>query len=311
MKKLSLSIGLVAMGLAVLSLHVEANEQLEKVIKLDCSNLEALLPDDSAARGQVDEVLLGMEVSSILRYLAGDDSFLAEYYSFLGERRFVSSVGGYNEELAKTKSSIKTQDQIAYLRAFRKNIDSEVILGFEKYRAKENPYRRYVSRRSVCDLKDTAEGRNPEVMSKVKSIVDVSRSKSQSANVGYFSIRINKCSITNGPITTNPFTEPKQWPGSRFVVIDAVFKNQDTEGRLPHEGALIVNYEGRELRYDNTETIMDDGFGIYFKSVNPLISMPTKIVYRIPSEVGGEISWEPGRNDESKRLWCAFASPEK
>lgn len=69
---------------------------------------------------------------------------------------------------------------------------------------------------------------------------------------------------------------------------------------------LLRDDSGEELRYDNTEAIMSSGYGIYLKSVNPLVTMPTKIVYRIPTDIEGEILWEPGRNKESKRLWCSF-----
>ena len=44
-------------------------------------------------------------------------------------------------------------------------------------------------------------------------------------------------------------------------------------------------------------------YNIWFRSINPLITMKSKIVYRIPNEVSGEVFWQPGRNPNDTRLW--------
>ncbi|WP_341708108.1 DUF4352 domain-containing protein [Halopseudomonas sp.] len=124
------------------------------------------------------------------------------------------------------------------------------------------------------------------------------------ARVGQFEVKVNSCKAVETVGTGNRFAEPKVWEGSRFYIVDASFKNMDTESRLPLAGSLFINYDGVEYEYDSTESIMTDGYNIWFKQVNPLVSMSTKLVYRIPDEISGMVYWVPGRNPEGQRLWC-------
>jgi hypothetical protein len=39
--------------------------------------------------------------------------------------------------------------------------------------------------------------------------------------------------------------------------------------------------------------------------------MKTKIVYRIPDEIHGEVFWRPGRNPSDTKLWLGFISAAK
>ncbi|WP_429491542.1 hypothetical protein [Pseudomonas sp. S30_BP2TU TE3576] len=133
--------------------------------------------------------------------------------------------------------------------------------------------------------------------------IDFVKSRPSKAEVGYFEVSANKAYATNKVGTGNQFAEPKQWEGSRFFVVNASFKNLDTESRLPIGGSLFINYNGKDYEFDTVEPIMLEGYNIWFKSINPLITMKTKIVYRIPNEVSGEVFWRPGRNPSDTRLW--------
>jgi len=128
-----------------------------------------------------------------------------------------------------------------------------------------------------------------------------------SGHFEHFDISIKNCSVSKTVGTGSNFSEPEHWDGSQFVVIDATLKNEDSEGRLPFEGELVIKQpDGNILRYDHSETVMAEGYGIGLRPVNPFVTMPTKIVYRIPSDITGEVLWQPGRNPESRRLWCTF-----
>ncbi len=125
----------------------------------------------------------------------------------------------------------------------------------------------------------------------------------ESATVGYFDIATGHNRISRKVGTGNPYAEPKTSQDSRFFIVDASFKNNDTESRLPSEGSLFINYKGKEYEYDSPEPIMLEGYNIWFRKVNPLLTVKTKIVYRVPNEIEGEVFWRPGRNGNNTRLW--------
>lgn len=280
---------------------------------MNCSNTERLLPKnfDPIERSNSETAAKYISEQAALRYLVDDDSWFGDYYQALEKRRSSSDKTLYSGETKKLKSAIISDDQKEYIRQLRKAEDKTYANLYKKYSSKSSNYRDYQETLAFCRLKELAESDKSVLLTdRLKVIVEASKSKTRQARVGYFTIKVHKCYVKSLPLTGNPYTEPKEWPGSRFLVVDASFKNEDNEGRLPSEGSLIINYQGRPLRYDNTESILQDGYGIYFKSVNPLISMPTRIVYRIPDSVSGEVSWEPGRNSEGKKLWCTFIVPE-
>ncbi|MCY1355849.1 hypothetical protein D9M69_422860 [compost metagenome] len=302
---------LIAVPLFLFISHAQAEEQndiLQQASALDCLNIsDSLVEKDKKIA--IDNFVYEMTKASALRYLTGDDSIFADYYNALEQRRFVAGLR-YSDDMKKLKSSISSNEQREYIRQVRKQIESRQSDGVNAYYSKGSPNKKYAVQASLCEKKSLGAGQGQVLLESVREIVSASSKITRESSIGYFDVKINTCNVSDLPITGNKYTEPKHWAGSRFVVIDATFKNQDQEGRLPSEGSLIINHEGRELRYDSTEAIMQEGYGIYFKSVNPLITMPTKIVYRIPDEVSGEVSWEPGRNSEGKRLWCTFASPK-
>jgi len=122
--------------------------------------------------------------------------------------------------------------------------------------------------------------------------------------IGYFKVKVNSCRVGSKVGTENPLAEPKKWPDSKFLVIDASFKNTDTEGRLPLAGSVLIEYEGKTYKFDAVESVYEEGFGIGIQSINPLVTLRTKLVYRIPSEIKGRVSWLPGRNAGGVSLPC-------
>lgn len=302
------------LGFTVMALPLIAfgRNGIETLTAEDCKNYPGLIPKNSSKQDQAGaiEASTSLARSSLLRYLGDKDSVFSDYYDSLRKRKESGAEVLYNPEIAQVKLGIQSEDQKKYIRGFSEyfeKIDKPVV---NKYFSKNSPYADFVRVSSGCLIKGVAEQKESGLNSVARGFVQHSMNKVRSATVGYFNANIKSCTTSDKVGTGNPYSEPKQWPGSRFVVIDVLFKNEDSEGRLPVAGSLIINYKGRELRYDNTESVLLDGYGIYFKSVNPLVSMPTKIVYRIPDEVSGEVSWEPGRNVDKTKLWCTFILPK-
>lgn len=123
---------------------------------------------------------------------------------------------------------------------------------------------------------------------------------------GYFETTVNNCTAYKTLNTGNPYTSLESDNDSRFLVVDATLKNIDREGRLPLEGSLVIVKDGVEYKYDTTEHILSEGYGM--KSINPLIKLRTKIVYRVPNEMDGDVYWKPGRNPDGMKLWCTHLS---
>lgn len=308
-KAVGIPLFLGALAFSANSFGAISEKVANRILNLDCSNISSSLPKnvDPIEQKNAESVAEYISEQDALRYFAGDDSLFTDYYEWLINK---GNKERYSDSIGELKGAIISDTQRNYVRALRAAKDKIYADLYKRYSSKNNDYKPYQELLSFCQLKELTEKDDSRLLNKLKVIVGQSKAITRQARVGHFTTTINDCHIKELPLTGNSFTEPKQWPGSRFLVVDVSFKNEDSEGRLPIEGSLIINYLGRELRYDVTETILQDGYGIYFKSVNPLLSMPTKIVYRVPSEVSGEVFWEPGRNSEGKRLWCTFIAPE-
>lgn len=248
---------------------------------------------------ELDKLTLQLLSGGIIRYITGRDSVLSDYREISGETALTKA-------LDETKNKLD-EDQKNYWSSYVTYKEGLINLQVKEFANKNSHLKGLLHTHNLCKLNSIYQGS----VNFQDTLDRMTRVSLRSGNFDKFNIAINDCVISDTVGTQNPYSEPDKWVGSRFVVIDAHFKNVDTEGRLPFEGALIIKTEnGEELKYDTTESILQKGYGIYFKSINPFITMPTKIVYRIPNEISGEVLWEPGRNPEGKRLWCGFVSPK-
>lgn len=157
-----------------------------------------------------------------------------------------------------------------------------------------------------CAMSEVAANKESAFSLRINAFINSSADKYNSSKIGYFEVVINSCQVKQRVGTGNIFAEPEAWEGSEFLVIDASFKNIDTEGRLPVVGDVLIFSSGKTYKYDTAETIMLDGYGVHLNSVNPLVKMKTKVVYRIPSGLKGEVYWMPGRNTNGVKLWCGY-----
>lgn len=119
----------------------------------------------------------------------------------------------------------------------------------------------------------------------------------------YFDVTANKMVVVPKINTGNEYTDVKAEEGSKFLIIDVSFKNTDTESRMVMDGDILVNYSGKDYKFDKPETIIADGFGTMLDQINPLITKKTKIVYKIPTELTGKVYWNPGRSDSDQVIY--------
>ncbi len=239
------------------------------------------------------------------------DAFVAEDVigASVGKKSFVVSEakrlqvggGGYNKKILKfTEGANNSVDKGLASRELKK-LEAEIKTGVDGVFV-EAVHSKYL----MCALKSVAASESSRFASKVNFFINDAAGKFNASDIGYFKVTVNSCSVKARVGTGNQFVEPKVWDGSVFLVIDASFKNMDTEGRLPVVGDALIESAGKEYVYDHSETILLEGYGVFLDSVNPLVTMRTKIVYRIPSEIKGEIYWRPGRNSSNIKLWCGY-----
>ncbi len=122
----------------------------------------------------------------------------------------------------------------------------------------------------------------------------------QTLHTQYFDVTANEVSVKDRVNTGNEFADLKAEPGIKYLIINASFKNTDKESRMITDGSVWINYNGKDYEFDNSETVMADGWGTMLDQLNPLISKTTKLVYKIPAEIKGTALWNPGRSDKDQ-----------
>lgn len=237
-----------------------------------------------------------ISTSQFLRFALGRDSILADYYA----RR---KGKGFNADVLKIKELAKQQG-LAW--QMTQDISVAEIAFTEKN--KEHKWTKATRDTLYCRIDaigDTATNAfNTYATSYLKDLQV--KQEAMHGQVGYFDVTVNDCTISKSIDTGNRYSTVKPDPDARFLTVNATFKNTDNEGRLPLEGSLFINADGRDFKFDTTETVMSEGYGIRLRSLNPLIKLNTKIVYKVPNELSGEVYWKPGRNAEDKKLWCTY-----
>lgn len=241
-------------------------------------------------------------IDELLTYVTSGNTLMADLEPSLKERGI-----NYNEELIAAKTAqIGKQNLLEYFEGDDDYSNAKIEIAETEYikplKGEKKELQKATGNYIYCSViaSATGFGQNADYFEKY---IDFANARPSQAEVGYFEVSANKAFATNKIGTGNKYAEPKPWEGSRFFVVNASFKNISTESRLPIGGSLFINYNGKDYEFDTVEPIMLEGYNIWFKSINPLITMKTKIVYRIPNEVSGEVFWRPGRNPTDTRLW--------
>lgn len=265
----------------------------------ECSKYLSTFPDGE--KESLIGVTSALEIEDQLSYVTGGDTLIGGI-----EPAFKAQGIIFNDELQKARDSEYGKRDILY--AYSDELYSSETI--KKANVEFNSALKGMTkeqRLSIihyldCRAATTATGMGMYA-NHFKKYIDFVKARPVSATVGHFQVSAKKSYATIKVGTGNQYAEPKQWEGSRFFIVNASFKNLDTESRLPVGGSLFINYNGKDYEFDAVEPIVLQGYNIWFRSINPLITMKTKIVYRIPNEVSGEVFWRPGRNPTDTRLW--------
>jgi len=117
----------------------------------------------------------------------------------------------------------------------------------------------------------------------------------QPLHTQYFDVTVNKYDIKDRVNTGNQFTDLGKEEGTKYLIIDVSFKNTDKETRTMLDGVVLISNGGNVYRYEQPEPIMLPGWGLLLDNINPGVTKRTKLVYKIPADVAGTISFNPAR----------------
>ena len=112
-------------------------------------------------------------------------------------------------------------------------------------------------------------------------------------HAGDFAVTIESAIWKDRVIIGNEFSNIRPEKGVHFLILDMTFKNLGNEPSYLLDGTLYIANPSRTFTLDTSETILQDGWGIFLDKVNPLVSKHTKLVYKISDEIKGTVSWLP------------------
>lgn len=237
-----------------------------------------------------------ISTAQFLRFALGRDAILSDFYAQQKGKAF-------NADVLKLKELAKSQEL-----ALKMGHDLAKAESAFKQKSPNHKWTKETANTLFCRIGaigDTGiNAYNTYATSYLKDLQ--AKQEAMHGQVGYFDVTVNACTISKSIDAGNRYSTLKPDPDARFLIVNATFKNIDNEGRLPLEGSLLISKDGTDFKFDTTETVMSEGYGIRMRSLNPLIKLNTKIVYKVPNELSGEVYWKPGRNAEDKKLWCTY-----
>ncbi|MES2387392.1 MAG: hypothetical protein V4543_05290 [Bacteroidota bacterium] len=111
---------------------------------------------------------------------------------------------------------------------------------------------------------------------------------------GYFLVKANYWGHSKRINTGNEFSSIGKREGTRFVQVNISYYNESSEGRVLSGCGYVTLYNGgRAYKYDMPETILAEGYGLTFETLNPMLTHTTTVVFPIPFTVNGPIYWTP------------------
>ncbi|MEO7212553.1 DUF4352 domain-containing protein [Mucilaginibacter sp.] len=118
-----------------------------------------------------------------------------------------------------------------------------------------------------------------------------------------FDITVNKVDVTDYIDVGNEFLNLKKEDEIYYLTINVTFKNVDSESRMIVDGELLINFNGQDYKFDKSEIIAANGWGLLLDQINPLTSKTTNLVFKIPKDLKGKIFWHPGRTDDGETIY--------
>lgn len=119
----------------------------------------------------------------------------------------------------------------------------------------------------------------------------------------YFEVTVHDAKLSKTLDTGNEFTDEKAGDGEQYLIFTTSFKNIDDESRMLVDGEVYITFNGKEYKFDKSETVLADGYGLFLDQINPLTVKKTKLVYKVPEGVSGEAFYQPGRADSDQKIF--------
>lgn len=121
--------------------------------------------------------------------------------------------------------------------------------------------------------------------------------KGESLQSGDFEVTLVNWYAANQVNTGNMFANLKPEQGQKYLVIRTTYKNTGTESEtIWGSGKVIIDVDGKRLTYDNSETVLVDGWGNLVDTINPMVTKTTNLVFKIPADIKGDVYWTAGRS---------------
>lgn len=115
----------------------------------------------------------------------------------------------------------------------------------------------------------------------------------------YFETRIEHVMLAPYVKTKNRAFNIDGEQGIVFLIMEAAFKNIDTESRMIAEGVVLLKNGDKTYTFDKSEMIMLDGWSLKLDQINPLTTFRTRLVYKVPNNFEGKLYYQPGRGAKS------------
>lgn len=147
--------------------------------------------------------------------------------------------------------------------------------------------------------------------SKPKELEKIIFSLGEETPTGYFNVTVNGVRFDTKVDTGNQFSNLPPVEGVQYLIIDTTFKNTSQESRMIQNGIVLAKINGKEYKFDKSEIILADGWGIFFDKINPMVSKKTKLVYKLPQEKFEEVYYIPGNNSKGFKIDLASKPIEK
>lgn len=107
----------------------------------------------------------------------------------------------------------------------------------------------------------------------------------------YFEITISDVRLSDRVNTGNFMSERKPEKDNMFIIFKTKFKNIDTQSNYVNEGTVQIIDNGKEFEFDKSETFLLEGWGVFLDELNPLTTIETRLVFKLPKEINGKVYW--------------------
>jgi hypothetical protein len=115
----------------------------------------------------------------------------------------------------------------------------------------------------------------------------------QSLHTRYFDIIVSKVFVSEKIADRSASVNLSKEEGKQYLVIEITLKNTDAESKMMPDGKLQIESGGKELEFENSETLIKEGWGVMMENIEPGITIKTKLVYKIPDGVSGKAYYFP------------------